>query len=66
MEAKDTVMGDKQMLASIRQHRGLAAWDTYKPTLCLDERAIQAEISFKAGIEEGWAQAEARYHIDTG
>ena len=24
------------------------------------------EVSFKAGIKEGWEQAEAHYQIDTG
>lgn len=29
-------------------------------------REAQAEISFKAGVERGWEQAEAHYYIDTG
>jgi len=27
---------------------------------------LQTEIAFKAGKEQGWADAEAYYHIDTG
>lgn len=62
MEAKDTVSLKK--LDNIYN-----AWLKKEATagdLQLDTAYAQAEISFPAGVEEGWEQAEAHYRIDTG
>lgn len=59
MEAKDTVMKIEEMeeVSSISRYDK----DSYRKVA-----EAQAEISFDAGKEEGWKDAEAWYHIDTG
>jgi len=56
MEAKDTVMGMQQ----------IARFEDYPFSWIVPMLEAQAEISFKAGVDRGWEQAEAHYHIDTG
>lgn len=67
MEAKDTVMSDKK-IAGICDRDVIINKD-WTDTLLPWYKSIaeaQAEISFKAGVEKGWEQAEVYYQIDTG
>jgi len=64
MEAKETVMNEeliKVWVLEFIQPGEINLNDKLK------EFAIaQTEITFKAGVEEGWNRAKAHYGIDTG
>lgn len=64
MEAKDTVIETRDHSESVYcPHCGEEfGQESYIAII----REFQAEVSFKAGLEEGWNQAQSYYHIDTG
>lgn len=64
MEAKDTVVpiGDHSESVCC-PHCGWAFGIESKVQY---EREVQAEISFKAGVDEGFEQAIVFYRVDTG
>lgn len=71
MEYKDTLIEDKaiQEILIKCDYQDSKVSCPMPTTPLRYEKAVaevQAEISFEAGVEEGWERAEAWYHIDKG
>ena len=64
-KADDTVLTPEGVLAKLRELTDDEWLDVMKD-LHGYERKLQAKASFEAGKNEGWAEAETHYGINTG
>ena len=65
MEAKDTVMTTEDVLAKLRELSD-DKWLEVLSYMHTYERTLQAEISFKAGVEHGLVIAKKNYLLGKG